>query len=89
MEVSDEGDFWESRDLAVLARHIGEYDALVAGMAGIFKDAAEATGLGFESPMLGRADFEHLEAQAMKIDSLAGHLAKLREALVRQAVAPA
>ena len=36
---------------------------MIAGMAGIFKDAAEASGLGFESPMLGRADFEQLEMQ--------------------------
>ena len=82
LTFSDEGDFWQTRDLAVLARNVGHYDAMIAGLAGVLKDAAEASGLGFDSAMLGRADFEHLEAQAMKIDSLAGHLEKLRAALV-------
>jgi hypothetical protein len=89
VKVSDEGHFWEGRDLAVLAKNIGEYDALLAGIAGIFKDLAETGGQGFESPMLGRPDFERLEAQATKIDSLTGHLAKLRAALVPQAAEPA
>jgi hypothetical protein len=79
--VSDEGDFWENRDLAALAKTVGQWDALVAATAGILKDVAEANGQGFDSPMLGRADFERLEMQALKIDSLAGHLAKLREVL--------
>ncbi len=88
VRVSDEGDFWESRDLAVLAKNIGEYDAMLAGMVGIFKDAAAASGKGVDSPMLGRADFENLEARAVKIDCLAGHLAKLRAALVPPAALP-
>ena len=54
-----------------LAKTIGEWDAMIAGMAGIFKDTAEANGQGFESPMLGRADFEHLE-DAGDEDRLAG-----------------
>jgi hypothetical protein len=89
VHVSDESDFWEHRDLAALAKTIGEWDAMIAGLAGVCKDAAEANGQGVESPVLGRADFEHLEMQAMKIDSLAGHLAKLRAVLVPQAAAPA
>ena len=89
VEVSDEGDLWEGRDLAVLARNVGEYDTLIASMAGISKDAAEASGQGFDSPVLGRSDFERLETQAMKIDCLAGHLETLREALVPQAAVPA
>jgi hypothetical protein len=64
-------------------------DAMIAGLAGVFKDAAEASGQGFDSPVLGRTDFEHLEAQAMKIDCLSGHLEKLRAALVPQAAASA
>ncbi len=88
VHVSDESDFWKHRDLAALAKTIGEWDAMIAGMAGVCKDA-EASGHGFESPVLGRADFEHLEMQAVKIDSLAGHLAKLRAALVPQAAGSA
>ena len=86
VRVSDEGDFWQTRDLAVLAKSIGQYDAMIAGLAGVLKDASEASGIGFDSAMLGRADFEHLEAQAVKIDCLAGHLARLREALVPQSL---
>ena len=89
VHVSDESDFWKHRDLAALAKTIGEWDAMIAGMAGVFKDTAEANGQGFESPVLGRPDFEHLEMQALKIDCLAEHLAKLRAVLVPQAAAPA
>lgn len=89
VEVSDESDFWDHRDLAKLAKTVGQWDAMIAGLAGVFKDAAEASGQGFDSPVLGRADFEHLEAQALRIDNLAGHLAKLRESLVPGAAVPA
>jgi hypothetical protein len=89
VHVSDEGDFWQTRDLAVLAKNIGQYDAMIAGLAGIFKDAAETNGIGFDSAMLGRTDFEALETRAYTIDSLAGHLAKLRAAMVPQTAVPA
>ena len=89
VHVSDEGDFWQTRDLTVLAKCVGQYDAMIAGLAGVFKDAAEANGVGFDSAMLGRTDFEHLEAQAMKIGCLAEHLAKLRAVLMPQTVVPA
>ena len=84
VHVSDESGFWKHRDLASLAKTIGEWDALIAGFAGVFKDAADQSGVGFESPVLGRPDFERLEMQALKIGSLAGHLGKLRTALVPQ-----
>ena len=91
VRVNDEGDFWKHRDLAALAKTIGESDAMIAGMAGILKDAAEASGQGLaiESPVLGRPDFERVEAAAFKIESLAKHLKGLRNSLVPQAAAPA
>lgn len=82
VEVNDESDFWKDRDLAALAKTIGEWDAMIAGMAGILKDTAATNGQGLDCPILDRADFEHLEAQALKIDKLAGHLEKLRAALL-------
>ena len=82
VHVSDEGHFWEKRDLAALAKEIGEWDALLAGLGGVLKDAAEAQGLGFESGMSGRPDFERLEIQALKIENIGRHLAKLREQLL-------
>jgi hypothetical protein len=89
VHVSDEGDFWQTRDLSILAKNVGQYDAMIAGLAGIFKDAAGINGIGFDSAMLGRADFEALETRAYTIDSLAGHLAKLRAVLVPQTAVPA
>lgn len=89
VHVTDESGFWKSRDLAALAKTVGQWDAMIAAVAGICKDMAEVNGQGFDSAVLGRADFEHLEAQAMKIDCLAGHLAKLRAALVPQSAVPA
>ncbi|MHB1038468.1 MAG: hypothetical protein ACYC35_22355 [Pirellulales bacterium] len=74
VRVSDEGHFWENRDLAELAKNVGEYDALIAGLAGAFKDSASATGLGFDSPMLGRPDFEKLEMESTKIPNVAEFL---------------
>ncbi|NLX98608.1 MAG: hypothetical protein GXY83_20815 [Rhodopirellula sp.] len=82
VEVSDEGGFWEKRDLAALAQEIGEWDAMLAGLGGVLKDAAEARGVGFESAMSGRPDFERLESQAQSIGNIAGHLAGLREHLL-------
>jgi hypothetical protein len=82
VHVNDEGHFWEKRDLAALANEIGEWDAMLAGLGGVLKDAAEAQAAGFESAMSGRPDFEHLEAQALKIPSIAEHLARLREQLL-------
>jgi len=89
VKINDESDFWEHRDLEALAKTIGEWDAMIAGMAGVTKDTAEANGQSLDSPMLGRPDFEKLEVQAFKIDSLARHLQKLREALVPNASLPA
>ena len=91
VRVKDESDFWKHRDLAALAKTIGASDAMIAGMAGILKDAAEAgdQGLELESPVLGRPDFERVEATAFKIESLSKHLEGLRKALVPQAAAPA
>jgi hypothetical protein len=82
VEVSDEGGFWEKRDLAALAQEIGEWDAMLAGLGGVLKDATEAQGVGFQSAMSGRPDFERLELGAMKIGHIAGHLATLREQLL-------
>ena len=55
---------------------------MIAGLAGVLKDSAEATGQDFQSPILGRPDFEKLECQAFKIEGIAEHLQKLRAALV-------
>ena len=71
--VSDEGHFWDTRKIETLAKNIGEYDALIAGFAGVMKDVAASVGQTVESPITDRPDFEHLEAkgQAKFADMLA------------------
>jgi len=80
VRVSDEGGFWKTRDLAVLAKNIGDYDRMIAGLAGVFKDSAEQSGAEFDSAMLGRRDFEKLEAESYKVPKVGEFLQKLRDA---------
>ncbi len=62
--VSDEGDYWEDRDVESLARHVGEWNSMLAGWAGQLKDALEdqGNGLSLQAGILGFPNFEHLEA---------------------------
>jgi len=59
-EVSDEGEFWEKRDIESLAREVGEWNAMIAGWAGRFKDWFGET---VDSEIAKFPDFEHLEAK--------------------------
>jgi hypothetical protein len=58
--VSDEGGFWEKRDLAALASAVGQWNAMVAGLTGQFKDLY---GPDLVAAITGFPDFEHLEAK--------------------------
>ena len=62
-EVSDEGDYWEKRDIKALAQEVGDWNTMIAGWAGRFKDAF---GDGVVSEIAKFPDFEHLEAKAEK-----------------------
>ena len=59
-EVSDEGGYWEKRDVKALAQEVGEWNNLIAGWAGRLKDAF---GKAVESEITKFPDFEHLEAK--------------------------
>ena len=59
-EVSDEGDFWEKRDLEALSAEVGDWNTMIAGWAGRLKDAF---GGGVESEIGKFPNFEHLEAK--------------------------
>lgn len=61
VEVNDEGGYWEDRDVRKLAETVGEWNELVAAVAGQLKDAA--AGFTVEAPITQFADFEHLEAR--------------------------
>ena len=60
-EVSDEGDFWEKRDLKALVTEIGDWNTMIAGWAGRLKDSF---GDGLVSEIAKFPNFEHLEAKA-------------------------
>ena len=58
--VSDEGDFWEKRDVRALAETVGEWNEMVAAFAGRMLDRF---GENFKSAITAFPDFEHLEAR--------------------------
>ncbi len=59
-EVHDEGRFWQNRDVEALAREVGEWNEMLAGLAGEFKDLL---GGNMESAIATFPNFEHLEAR--------------------------
>jgi hypothetical protein len=61
--VSDEGDFWEKRDVEALAKEVGEWNQGMAAFVGQLKDLF---GGGFDAPITKFPDFEHLEAWGTK-----------------------
>jgi hypothetical protein len=61
--VSDEGEFWEKRDLKALVAEVGEWNSMMAGWAGRFKDAF---GKAVLAEITNFPNFEHLEAKGRK-----------------------
>ncbi len=61
VEVNDESDYWDHRDVRKLAETVGEWNEMVAAVAGQLKDAAG--GFQLEAPITQFSDFEHLEAK--------------------------
>ena len=61
--VSDEGGFWENRDVEMLAKEVGEWNVGMAALAGRLKDLL---GGGIDAPITKFPDFEHLEAKGRK-----------------------
>ena len=59
-EVSDEGGFWEHRDAEALAKEVGGWNAMIAGVAGQLKDLM---GDQLVAPITQYPTFEHLEAE--------------------------
>ena len=57
--VSDEGDYWDKRDIEALAREVGEWNEMLAAWAGQLKDQL---GDGLFSAIAAFPNFEHLEA---------------------------
>ena len=63
-EVSDEGGYWQQRDVRQLAEQVGEWNAMIAAVAGGIKDALDDPSQ-VQAPITGYPNFEHLEAQGV------------------------
>lgn len=63
--VTDEGGYWEKRDLKALGNEIGAWNEFIAGFGGRLKDTLSKNGKGLtiESEIAKYANFEHLEAK--------------------------
>jgi hypothetical protein len=68
VEVTDEGEYWQTRSEEKLRNKLQQYDGLVAVVAGTLKDAADETDEkhSIESPIFARKDFERLEAEGQR-----------------------
>ena len=64
-EVSDESDYFQKRDVPALAEQVGDWNTMVAGWAGRFKDAF---GEGVVSEIGQFPNFEHLEAKGREAE---------------------
>lgn len=62
-EVRDEGDFWMKRDPQALVKEVGEWNEMIAGLAGKMKDLV---GPELQAAIFAFPDFEHLEAKGRK-----------------------
>ena len=61
-EVSDEGDFWQKRDLKALVQEIGSWNEMIAAFGGKLKDLLGDGPVGVQSAIAQYQNFEQLEA---------------------------
>jgi hypothetical protein len=71
--VTDEGGYYDQRDLNALRAELEKYDALIAAMAGSLMDNFDSV----EAPILNRPDFEHLEMKGLELNPHLEELVKL------------
>ena len=76
--VSDEGGFWEKRNLQALVREIGSWNEMIAAFGGKLKDLLGDGPLGLQSAISEYPNVEQLEAAGQsKLPSGVERLAKL------------
>ena len=51
VNVSDEGDYWETRDLKALGKSINEYTSLISSVFGSLQSFAEQNDMTIEAPI--------------------------------------
>ena len=61
--VNDEGGYWENRDVKALVETVGQWNSMLAGLVGQFKD--QFSGM-VVAPITDFPNFEHLEAEGRK-----------------------
>lgn len=66
VEVNDEGEYWQHRDIARLAREVGEWNEQIAAFVGQLNDAVRKDGVTTEAAITGFANFEQLEARGLE-----------------------
>jgi hypothetical protein len=68
VEVTDEGEYWQTRSEEKLRNKLRQYDGLVAAVGGMLKDASadDGNGLSVESPIFDYAHFERLEHEGRR-----------------------
>jgi hypothetical protein len=77
IEVSDEGEFWEKRDVQALINEVGDWNRMIGAFAGAMLDMtslSEFNGVKLEAPILNHPDFEVLETEGRKqFDNIPGN----------------
>jgi len=68
VEVTDEGEYWQTRSEEKLRNKLQQYDGLMAAVGGMFKDASadDGNGLSVESPIFDYDHFERLEHEGRR-----------------------
>lgn len=66
VEVSDESNYWEQRDLKALVQTVGEWNELIAGFTNEIQQAAQDNGQAIEAAITQFPNVEHLEAKGLK-----------------------
>jgi hypothetical protein len=62
-DVTDNGDYWEKRDLKALASTVTSDNQMMALIMGTFKDIASEQEATLEAPILDFPNFEYLEGE--------------------------
>jgi hypothetical protein len=68
-EVTDEGGYWQNRDVKALAQTVGQWNAMVAGVVGSLKDLIGPKDVRAE--ITNYPNYEHLEAEGRREEDAA------------------
>ena len=60
VDVSDEGDYWEKRDVRALAGEVQEWDTMLGNFAAMLQSAASENDMSIEAPILKYKDIDDI-----------------------------